>query len=206
MKLLVAVPCMDQLDVGFVRSLTALVEKMTRDGVDFEVRLRDGCLVYIARDDLSHEAVQEGFTHVLWLDADIVFGPDLLDRLLESGKPFVSGVCRGRRKSFGYCVYKNLEPLERHERIREEVFNIDGCGFACVLIETRILEDVFAANKDSCFTPTAEFGEDLQFCMRARKLGHRIYCQPKAQVGHVARIVVRPEDATELREYQKNEK
>jgi len=205
MKLLIAVPCMDYLDVAFVRSLTALVQKLTRDGVDFELRLRDGSLVYCARDDLSFEAFHEGFTHVLWLDSDIVFDDDIFDRLYKTGKSFVSGVCRSRRRSFGYCVYRNLEPAEKHTSIKDRLFMIDGCGFAAVLIETKILKDVWDANNETCFTPTQDFGEDLQFCFRARKLGYRIYCEPAVKCGHVGRVVVRPEDDIgPLNEYQKN--
>ena len=207
MKLLVAVPCMDYIDVAFVRSLTGLVKKLTADGIDFEVRLRDGSLVYCARNDLSWEAISEGFDQVLWLDSDITFEPDIYEKLASVKRSFVSGVCRSRRKTFGWCVYRNLEPAEKHTDVdRSEPFIVDGCGFAAVLIETRILKQVWDANNEDCFTPTTEYGEDLQFCMRARKLGNRIYCHPGVRCGHVARIVVRPEDASPLNEYQKDQK
>lgn len=204
MKLLIAVPCMDYLDVAFVRSLLGLTKRLTQEGVDYEVRLRDGCLVYIARDDLSFEAIEEGFTHVLWLDSDIVFEDDIFDKLLATGKPFVTGACRGRRKSFGWCVYRNLEPVERHTELKDHLFMVDGCGFAIVLIETKILKAVKEANNDTCFSPTQDYGEDMQFCLRARKLGWRIWCEPAVKVGHVGRVVVRPDDVTALNEYQKD--
>ena len=207
MKLLIAVPCMDHLDVSFVRSLTALVRRLTAEGVDFEVRLRDGCLVYCARNDLSWEAISEGFTHVLWLDSDIVFEDDLLEKLAAVKREFVTGVCRSRRKQFGWCVYATLEPsIKIEDALKDEPYRVDGCGFAAVLIETRVLKAVWDANRENCFMPTQDYGEDLMFCMRARKEGFRIYAQPAARIGHVARITVRPEDARLLNEYQRDQK
>lgn len=202
MKLMIAVPCLDYIDTDFIKCLFALTRRLDREGLDFDVRLRNGSLVYWARDDLSFEAMQKGYTHVLWLDSDIIFDDDILEKLAAAKKGFVSGVYRCRRGEYKYALYKNLEPAENVERLEDVVFRIDGCGFGAVLIETRILKDVWDHNGETCFAPTQRFGEDMQFCMRARALGHPIWCQPAAQVGHVGRVVVRPDEPRALKEYQ----
>ncbi|MBQ2599322.1 MAG: hypothetical protein II580_06575, partial [Bacteroidales bacterium] len=71
MKLLVAVPTTDFVHVEFMKCLVELSNKLVKDGVDLEVKIMGGTLVYIARARLAHYAINEGFTHVLWLDSDM---------------------------------------------------------------------------------------------------------------------------------------
>ena len=45
-------------------------------------------------------------------------------------------------------------------------------------------------NHKTWFTPFNGFGEDLAFCLRARDLGYKIWCDPKIKCGHVGQLVV----------------
>ncbi len=77
MKLLIAIPCMETVPVAFMTSLLRLTKKLTDDGVNYEVGIESGTLVYRARDNLAGRAVNEGFSDVLWLDSDMVFEPEI---------------------------------------------------------------------------------------------------------------------------------
>lgn len=201
MKLMIAIPSYDYMDAEFVRSLCGLVKRLAADGVDFDVRIRNGSLVYCARNDLAFEAWRDGFTHVLWLDSDVIFDDDVVYKLAALKKHFVTGVCRSRRPHYGYCVYKNMEPCEKYERLPDIPFLIDGCGFAIVLTTTELLKKVGDAHDDVPFTPSRDFGEDLQFCYNARKQGCSLWCEPAVQISHVGRVIVRPTDISDLNDY-----
>ena len=41
-KLLIAIPCYDTMRAEFVQSLTALMERLHRDGIPFEVKIITG--------------------------------------------------------------------------------------------------------------------------------------------------------------------
>ena len=82
MRLLIAIPCMDTVPVEFMKSLIRLTQKLSADGVDYTVAIESGTLVYMARDRLAGKAVNEGYSHVLWLDSDMVFEPELLEGLV----------------------------------------------------------------------------------------------------------------------------
>lgn len=198
MKLLIGVPSVDYLHVEFVRSLTGLILKLQKDGVDFELFLCPGSLIYIARDKIASKAINEGYTHVLWLDSDMVFGPDLLDDMMFSGKPFVTGVCSSRRPPYNACIFSQIDDINKLQHVDflpAEPFRVQGCGFACVLIETQILNAVMMANHGKCFLPMDYYGEDLAFCLRARKLGYSIWAEPTVRPGHVAhKVVYYPDD------------
>ena len=195
MKLLIAIPTHDYMNVQFVESLTKLIRKLDQDGVDFDISYQSGTLVYVGRDRLAHRAIDKKYTHVLWLDADMVFNDTLLDDLMECGKPFVTGIAHGRRAPFASCIFTKIwASAERwHDwNYPTSPFKIAGCGFACVLIETRILKAVMDAH-GSCFFPMRELGEDLTFCKRAGDLGFEIWAEPTAKLGHVGHLVVYPE-------------
>lgn len=195
MKLLIAIPTMDTVPVQFLQSLTALERKLKDDGINFEECIISGTLVYMARDKLAGKAINEDFTHVLWLDSDMVFRPDLLEDLMMCRKPFVSCVYHGRRPGFHSCIFKSidLKHVERFEEYPREPFEIEGCGFGAVFMETDILKAVML-NFKTCFTPLPSLGEDIAFCFRARDLGYKLYAEPNVQLGHVGHIVIYPED------------
>lgn len=193
MKLLVGVPSTDFLHVEFVKSLTRLILRMKEDLVDFTVHFESGTLVYVARDTIASKAINEGYTHVLWLDSDMVFTDDFLDCLMFCGKPFVCGIFHSRRKGYHSALFKDIDHVERFEEYPNEPFEVAGCGFAGVLIETEVLKRVMLKH-GTCFLPMKKYGEDLAFCKRAKELGYKIYAEPAAVMGHVGHITIYPED------------
>lgn len=195
MRLLIGIPSTDFLHVEFVKSLTNLILRLKEDEIDFTVHFESGTLVYVARDNIASKAINGGYTHVLWLDSDMVFTDDFLDSLMFCGKPFVAGIYQSRRKGYHSALFKNLDidNLERFEEYPHGTFEIAGCGFAGVLIETEILRQVMV-NHGTCFLPMKMYGEDLAFCKRAVDMGYKIYAEPTAVMGHVGHITIYPED------------
>lgn len=196
MKLLVAVPSLDYVHVDFERSLINLLLKLKDDGIPFEVVIQSGTLVYVARDKLACHAINNGFTHVLWLDSDMIFQPEVFEDLLDTGKEFVSGVYQARRPGFSSCIFKQCYDLNHIERFTEypkDTFEIGGCGFGCVLISVELLKAV-QMHYGTCFCPLKDFGEDISFCNRLHELGYKLYAEPTVRLGHIGHITVWPED------------
>lgn len=200
MKLLIAIPTLDYIHTEFVKSLLALQRQIR---CDYEVCIISGTLVYRARDALAKKAIEEDFTHVLWLDSDMVFQETLLEDLMWPEKEFVSGVYQARRKGYDSCMFDVLDWIDGELKTVSHVqdypadtFEIAGCGFGCVLMETKILKNVLE-RYGTCFTPLHNVGEDVAFCVRAREIGYKIYCEPSAVCGHIGHITIYPEDHTD---------
>lgn len=192
MKLMIAIPTLDFVHFEFARCLAGLVRQLEHDGVDFDVCFVGGTLVYKGRDTLAADAVNKGYTHVLWLDADMVFEPDVFDQLLRHGKDFVTGVYRSRHIPYHSTIFSSLDPVEWVEEFPEELFEIRACGFGCVLVETELIRKVF--RKDgTAFHPVDGFGEDIAFCTRAKELGSELWCDPTIKLGHIGHVVVYPD-------------
>ena len=195
MKTLIAVPCMDQVAAPFAQNLAAM-EKKGEVFVSFLI----GSLIYESRNTLAKQAIATKADYVMWLDSDMTFAPDTMTRLqqhMEEGKDIVTGLYFRRRPPFSPVLFKTLERIDedsaRHENYDDypdnSLFEIGGCGFGCVMTRTSVLEDVFL-NYHKCFDPVCSIGEDLAFCLRARELGYKIYCDSTIKCGHVGQLVV----------------
>lgn len=195
MKLMIAIPTYDYMHFQFVECLTKLIRRLDRDGIDFEVHYQGGTLVYVGRDRLAKMAIDRGFTHILWLDSDMIFNEDLLENLMDCGKPFVTGIAHGRRAPHMSCLFNQIWPSvdrwEGHDYPREP-FKVAGCGFACVLMETKVAETVYTRH-GTAFFPMRELGEDLAFCKRATEAKYEIWVEPRVWLGHIGHITVYPE-------------
>ena len=198
MKTMIAVPCMDTMQTEFVQSLVRLKHKG-------EVRhdFLSCSLIYKARTDLGLHAIMNNADFVLWIDSDMVFPEDLLIDLLADmeGRDIVSGVCHMRRPPFAPVLYSKLRqgmtPGENEaEKLldypRDRIFQVEGCGFGCVMMRTNVLQAVVDKYHD-LFAPLPGYGEDLSFCIRARGCGYDIHVDPKIQVGHKASVIVTDE-------------
>lgn len=192
MKLLVAIPTNDYMHFEFATCLVKLVEKLKDRMIDYEVAIQGGTLVYVARDKLAFKAIDEGFSHVLWLDSDMIFTDEILDDLLFAGKSFVSAIYHGRRAPHLSCLFDQITPeIIRYIDYPSNTFKIAGCGFGCVLVATDILKAV-RLKFGTCFFPTRELGEDLAFCQRVSECGYELFAEP-VKLGHIGHIKIYPE-------------
>ena len=194
-KLMIGVPCTDYMHADFVKSLMNLNTHLIREGISCKVEIMAGTLVYFARNRLACRAINEGFTHLLFIDSDMVFDESTVEALRFSGKDFVCGAFQSRRPPYGSCVFTSLKPLTKVREYGAEPFRVEGCGMAMTMISTEILKRV-QEKYGNCFDPETlegvSYGEDLAFCWRAKQIGAEIWCEPTARVGHIAHVPIWP--------------
>lgn len=192
-KILIAVPCMDMVSARFAQCLTTL-KKVGKCTVSFLI----GSLVYDSRNKLSGMAVEMDADYILWLDSDVVFMPDTLERMMNvlNDNPDIdvlTGLYFRRGAPFTPVLFSKLEigdngllVFEDQTDIPDGLFEIAGCGFGCVLMRTDLLLDIAAKEGGGLwFTPLANAGEDCAFCIRARRNGYKIVCDPSVEIGHM---------------------
>lgn len=196
-KIMIAIPCMDQVPTPFALSL-AMIRKP--EGDDFACATRMGSLVYNSRNDLAMQAIQTGFDWVFWLDSDMVFQQDILVRMLEVAREkdldFLSGLYFRRVPPYTPVAFDHLEVNENgdcewseFEELPQSLFEVGGCGFGGVLVKTEVLAKV-QEKFGNMFFPIAQMGEDLSFCWRARQCGYKVWMDPTIVLGHVGYSVI----------------
>ena len=195
MKIMIAIPCMDQVPVPFAQSLATL-EKV--DGCTLCIKA--GSLIYAARNSLAMTAIQQEADYVFWMDSDMTFPSDALKRMLktvqENKLDMLTGLYFRRVPPYSPVLFDKLDIKEddtcewtEFTDIPEGLFEVGGCGFGCVLMETSVLMDV-QAKFGNMFAPRGNNGEDIAFCWRARQCGTKIYCDPSIICGHVGYSIV----------------
>jgi len=199
MKLLIAVPTLDTVPVDFLESITNLTCHLKDEGIDFTLKIEAGTLVYLARENLARWAIANHFTHVLWLDSDMVFNPEIVEDLQFSGQDFVTGIAHSRRPPFSSCLFTEIFPGVQKWKgdYPRNTFRVAACGMACVLMSVKVL-DAVRERYGTMFQPMYDpmtYGEDVAFCWRAAQCGFTIWAEPGVRVGHVGRRVIWPEDA-----------
>lgn len=194
MKLLIAIPTTDEMPFQFVESLTKLIRRLDADGVDYDVAFQSGTLVYVGRDKLAKKAIDGGYTHMLWLDSDMVFTDDIFETLRDTNKDFVTGIAHSRREPYSSCIFSEIYPcfIKWKTDYPSETFKIAACGFACVLISVEIIKAVWDKHS-TAFFPDMRLGEDVAFCKKATELGYEIWAEPSVRLGHVGQHVIYPE-------------
>jgi len=148
---------------------------------------------------------------LFWVDTDMGFPPDTVDRLFEVAhpvdRPIVGGLCFSQREIDadglgGWrteptpTVYDWLKVADkqgfavRWDYQRDAVVQCSGTGSACVLIHRGVFERIFAkwgrSWYDRAYNPTMRqnTGEDLSFCMRAGSLGIPVFVHTGVKTSH----------------------
>lgn len=194
MKTLIAVPCMDEVKTLFMASLLGLKRP---EGT--EIAVSSSSLVYDARNHLAQKAVKGNFDRVLWLDSDMRFNPDLLERLsadLDEGRDFVCGLYFTRKAPIQPVVYSAVGEMDNGAGVkvptavsykdypRDSIFEIAAAGFGAVLMSVDLIKRLTTEDKLP-FSPILGYSEDLSFCMRATAAGVKMYCDSRIKPDHI---------------------
>lgn len=192
MKILLGMPCVNEIPVQTVGSLL----KMCKDG-DVNVLLVEGSLVYDSRDYIAKVALKEGYDYVLYVDSDMIFERADLDSLLAHHVGICSGLYKTRHGEDRNVIYSEVIKRRRfpyraskliHDPITSGFGKVEGCGFGFVLVKTSVLKTMFKYYK-SLFEPFAGVGEDIAFCLRARRCGYYTFADRDVRIGHIGEKV-----------------
>ncbi len=194
-KTLICIPCMDTVPTPFLLSMM----KLKKIGLCSFANTTSS-LIYDARNQLAKRAVEGGYDRILWIDSDMSFDSDLMEKLsadLDAGMEFVTGLYFTRREKskpviFSKCgIYRSedgseIRPVfEWFENYpKDSVFEIEACGFGAVMMQTSLAKRVIEEFGQP-FAPVYGFGEDMSFCMRLQELGVKMFCDSRIKLGHV---------------------
>lgn len=176
----VAIPSNRDWKVQFGSSLTGLLFHCMRSGlstaklVNFHINNMAGAsLLSRAREKALQEATAMGFTHILFIDDDMAFPQNVLDRLMAHDLPFVAAnyaaKIPGRTKSV--CFDAEGKNINSAQRTGLEEVAFVGAGM--------MLVDLAAANKIASprfqvlWNEEAQdyIGEDRYFCDALKATG-----------------------------------
>lgn len=149
------------------------------------------CVVKIVQE-------QGGFDKLLFVDSDMEFDGDALNRLLAHDIPIV-GVNYFTRSQENSTSTVKMPGTSGPTGETGTVTRLPDSLFECFAVGTGFLlidMAVFAAMPKPYFRNTYHpetgqilYGDDVWFCKYAREAGFKIYCDPTIPVGHVGEYV-----------------
>lgn len=199
-KIMIAIPMLNTLCAEFFTSIMTI-----KTNGNTQIAVEVGSLVYEARNKLMLKALEKEADYILWLDSDMKFPPDILLKLLEDaeqGMEYVCGLYFKRQlptspviaKSITWEQDKNTGIVTHGAELytdypKDEVFEIAGSGFGCVLTKTSLILECAEKFATSPFDPLPQLGEDYSFCWRAGMISKKLYCDSRVKVGHVGTMI-----------------
>jgi len=188
----------------FARSLANMISYSWHQGLKiFQVGITTRTVVDWARNALAREAKDyiseytgERFTHLLWLDDDMVFNPDLACFLIKRPElDMVSALYYGREKPLPVVYTEQFEgegdKYKHHNLVNppEHIFACAAVGFGAMMMRRDVLDRV----PEPWFTIDWRAGEDIAFCVKAREYGITVWCEGGYTIGHIGdpRVVTR---------------
>lgn len=192
MRVLLGMPCMRTIPY---RTVVSLLQTAKRGAVD--PCMVEGSLVYDAREHIAHFAIDNGYDYVLYADSDMVFDANDLNRLMAHDADICTGLYVTRNENRNNVAYKQIItrrrfPFRSPKLIEDTATagygSVLACGFGFCLIKTKVLDSMYKRYK-SLFEPKWGVGEDVAFCIRARKCGYKINIDRDVKLGHVGEKV-----------------
>jgi len=181
MKILIGVPVRDMINASFAHDLAMMVGWHSKMYPEDEIGIatKMGTLIVNQRQDLVKEALLGEADYILFLDADMRFPMNTLERLIDRDKDIVAANYPTRRLPPKPTAFKELHPTipirttEESTGLEEAV----ACGAGVMLIKTSILWTLelplFYIDWDDYHRNFT--GEDVYFCRKARDAGYTVW-------------------------------
>lgn len=161
--------------------------------------------IHVARTNILTKAISLNATHVLFIDDDMIFGKDALDKLLSHNKEIVGGLYYKRIAPHTPVIYRQVgqELIIPADFPQDRLFDVDAIGTGFLLIDINVFKNseppFFYYGKPKDFglkqNDLYDLGEDTTFCLKMRREGKRIWVDPTIPLGHRGSKVFSKEDA-----------
>jgi glycosyltransferase involved in cell wall biosynthesis len=184
------------MEVGTAFDLARMVNHVARN-TKHQVNLYTsmGTLIFDQRNNMVESALEEGADYVLFIDADMRFPKDTLERLIAHDKGII-GVNATTRSSPVKATAKTLEIDEDgtcnwkqiSSKNKTGIQQADGIGCGVMLISKETLTSIHKPWFFFELLPENKLlGEDIYFCIKAKDVGIDTFIDHdlSQEIGHV---------------------
>lgn len=194
-KFVIGIPTIGKIDYFFLAAYGPFLEHSWKTfGFESIVpMISPRNLPHIARNEILKKAIFYGAEYLLFLDDDMIYPEDTLEKLYAHQKDYVSALAYQRLEPFEPCIYKDKDEFGKlypDHRLKQGLVEIDASGLACCLIRMSVLKraikKIVVNNKNipGLFRFT-KFGEDLNLGLDLKKMGVKMYADTNLIIDHL---------------------
>ena len=200
MKLAIGIPLRGEyIHIKFwegIRSIDWAAKIITKIGYDID----------FARNLIVEEALKHNCSHLLFVDDDIIVPKDSLTKLIAHKKDIVMGLYFTKKPPHtpaalmwhkkpvgGYMS----SPIKDYNR---SLIECDAVGMGCTLINMEVFKKmkrpwfVYLHETRNEETKTiTQYAEDNWFCVKAKKLGYKVFVDTNIRCGHLSTKIITEE-------------
>jgi len=185
-KVSICVPCRDTVHAAFAFDLAKLVQHCQMLGTEVLPHFSIGTLIVNQRDSLADMALEADSTHILWLDSDMMFPVDTVQRLLSHEVPIVAGNYVTRQYPHKTVAYTQLHDWRSYvvNTGKRDLIKVAAVGMGCMLVSTDVIRAMAKPRFQTTYIPETNdhMGEDFYFCQEAQKLGYDVLIDDRLSV------------------------
>lgn len=172
-KLAIGTPTQGSVEA---RMAFSLVTAVRNTNLPVQLFLGIGCYIHQNRDVIVRQALEEGCSHLLFVDSDVMFPHDAINKLIAHDVDIV-----------GARYNKRILPIESTVKGEfKELTEVPFVPTGFLLINMEVFKKI--GKPYFSFEDGAE-SEDVYFCDKAIKNGFKVYCDPTIEIGHLGTAV-----------------
>lgn len=168
--ILIATPTRDAMLAGTTGDLIRLIRRYPETAVRFMAPT--GIYIGNLRESAVKVAQQTGASHILFIDADMRFPTDTLQRLLARNADIVGANYVQRTMPEWWVARRDNASISSIGRTGLEAVDFVGAG--CLLIRRAVFDVLPRPWFDTPFDGETFVGEDVSFCRHARKHAYEV--------------------------------
>lgn len=181
MKILLGVICLENIKAKTVATLASILKMYP----EAQLMIKQGCYLHKNREEVALAAITGGYDYLFFIDSDMNFAAEVLGKFLKDDKEIIGAHYNMRR--FPLTSTMKMADADGNfiamtGEMPKEPFKVAALGTGCLLIKVSAFNKIerpwFWIGNNNLI------GEDVWFCLQAKKAGIDIWCEPNVQIGH----------------------
>jgi GT2 family glycosyltransferase len=129
------------------------------------------------------------YDYIMWIDSDMIFKPEDVEKLISHNVDIVSGLCKRDPYTFAFSKLED-KPFSQimgqtEADIPDKLFEVKAVGAAFLLVKRGVFESIKRPWFSTTLVENDFVGEDVYFCIKAREAGYKIWIDPSVKIKHL---------------------
>lgn len=186
-SILIGIPTNGDMKILTACSLIMATNLLRTTGHDVWPDVHSGPYTHWNREHLMQDAIRENADYLMFVDTDVVFPIDGINRLVAHNKDIVGGMYNLKQKEPVSTIKLWNEDRSafrafKDEPLPKELFEVAALPAGFMLVDVKAVSGAMEFPFFPC-----EFGrgEDVAFCLNAQEAGLEVWCDPTIPIQHI---------------------
>jgi len=175
----------------FIDSWTLLIMRALNNGLNIEVIRTSSGDIGDMRNTIVEEAQKKECTHLLFLDTDMIYPVDTIERLLAHDLDIVGALTFKRYPPFNPIINVGEQyKMKYMYPYPEGLIKVTATGTGCLLINMKVFNKLEKPYFKFRKVKGKDVGEDIGFCYKAGDAGIDVYVDTTVKTIHICMVGV----------------